>query len=375
MRAQLARTLAMWVRPGRVNTGHAALAPQPARSKLPDPPNLFSAAARPGDTLAVFGCGWADGNSAYVEQALRDKSLRFAVLIYDIIPLRRPEWFDEELETYFRLWLDGVLPMADTILAISAATAADVTAYAKQARLPLRSLPAPIPIGSGFKKSAALPQNSVDGASRQLPPRGSYALIVSTIEARKNHILLFRVWRRLLEEMPADAVPALVFAGQIGWQVADLMQQLRCSKFLGGKLIHFENPTDSELEMLYDGCLFTLYPSLYEGWGLPVTESLAFGRPCITSNTTSMPEAGGALARYIDPDSTTDAYRVIRDTIEDPAGLVEWGLQVRREFRPVEWSESARAVLNALDRDAAQDASDRELRISVHRRAYLSALK
>jgi glycosyltransferase involved in cell wall biosynthesis len=363
VRAQLARKLATWVRSERVNTGYAAVAPQRAQSELRAPQDFFSATARPGDTLAVFGCGWGDGYSTYVERALRDKGLRFAVLIYDIIPLRRPEWFDEGLETYFRKWLDSALPMADTVLAISAATAADVTAYAKQACLPLRSHPTPIPIGSGFKKGAALPQSSVDTASRQLPLPGSYALIVSTIEVRKNHLLLFRVWRRLLEEMPADAVPALVFAGRVGWQVADLMQQLRCSNFLGGKIVHFDNPTDSELELLYDGCLFTLYPSFYEGWGLPVTESLAFGRPCIASNTTSIPEAGGVLARYIDPDSTTDAYRVIHDTIEDQAGLLEWGRRVRRDFRPVAWSESARAVLKALDRETAQYASDQELRI------------
>src|SRR5258708_4019020 len=106
---------------------------------------------------------------------------------------------------------------------------------------------------------------------------------------------------------------------------------------------------------LYGGCLFTLFPSFYEGWGLPVMESHAFGRPCIISKTTSLPEAGGSLARYIDPDNTTDAYQVIRETIQDQAGLREWRDRVRREFRPVEWSQSAHAVLKALD--ATKEAS------------------
>jgi hypothetical protein len=62
-----------------------------------------------------------------------------------------------------------------------------------------------------------------------------------------------------------------------------------------------------------------------------------------------LPEAGGSLARYIDPDNTADAYRVIRETIEDQDGLREWRDRVRREFRRVDWSQSACAVLNALD--------------------------
>jgi glycosyltransferase involved in cell wall biosynthesis len=155
--------------------------------------------------------------------------------------------------------------------------------------------------------------------------------------------------------MPAASVPTLVFAGQVGWRVSDLMRQLHKSRFLDGKIILVESPTDEELEALYKGCLFTVFPSFYEGWGLPVTESLAFGRPCIISKTSSLPEAGGSLARYIDPDNTTDAYKVIRETIQDQAGLREWRDRVRRKFRPIEWSQSARAVLQALD--ATEDAS------------------
>ena len=181
-----------------------------------------------------------------------------------------------------------------------------------------------------------------------MPPSRSYVLIVSTIEARKNHILLFRVWRRLLEEMPRDQIPTLVFAGRVGWLVNDLMQQLRNADYLDGKILLVEDPTDDELETLYAGCRFTLFPSLYEGWGLPVTESLSFGRPCIISRATSLPEAGGNLARYFDPENAGEAYDVIRNAIETPEQTEAWAEQVRREFKPVTWDESARGVLRTL---------------------------
>jgi glycosyltransferase involved in cell wall biosynthesis len=307
-----------------------------------------------GDILAVLGCGWASlGYASFVQNAVREKGLRFALLIYDIIPLRRPEWFEEGVAEHFRTWFDGAITLADTILTISDATARDVTAYSKRNGLSLRAVPTAIPIGTGF--TTRRPSTIVRPVSTRLPPPNTYALIVSTIEVRKNHILLFRVWRRLLEDMPITSVPTLVFAGRVGWLVSDLMQELRNCNFLDGKIIHIDSPTDAELETLYAGCLFTLFPSFCEGWGLPVTESHAFGRPCIISNTSSLPEAGGQLARYIDPDDTTQAYRVIRDTIENRASFWKWRNCLRHEFRPVEWGQSARAVLEVLDQPISKD--------------------
>jgi glycosyltransferase involved in cell wall biosynthesis len=331
----------------------------------------FAVKARAGDILAVLGAAWITPDfGAYIERAMLDKGLRLALLVYDTIPLRRPEWFNEKVVDAVRTWFDGALPLAHAILTISAATARDVSAYALGTKLALRGVPTPIPIGSGFK---SVSQRSPSRAALNgLPPPNSYALIVSTIEVRKNHALLFQIWRRLLEDMPAELVPTLVFAGRVGWLVSDLMEQLRNSRFLNGKIVHIESPTDEELEALYDGCLFTLYPSFYEGWGLPVTESLAFGRPCIISKATSLPEAGGSLARYIDPDNITDAYRVIRETIEDQAGLRSWRERVRREFKPVEWSQSARGMLKLLD--TIEDVSwETETRHCAHERSRSGA--
>jgi glycosyltransferase involved in cell wall biosynthesis len=160
--------------------------------------------------------------------------------------------------------------------------------------------------------------------------------------------LLFRVWQRLLEELPKDEVPALVFAGKPGGLSHDLIAQLHNADFLDGKIVLIQDASDADLTALYRGCLFTLFPSLYEGWGLPVTESLSFGKPCLAGNGTSLPEAGGDLARYFDAEDLRDATRVIRATIEDRAGLAAWEAEVRARFRPVPWSASAAALLPML---------------------------
>ncbi|KAA5614267.1 glycosyltransferase family 4 protein [Rhodovastum atsumiense] len=309
--------------------------------------------ARPGDVLAVMGSPWfCAGHDAMLRSAREDLGLRVVVMIYDIIPLRRPEWCDAVLAATFRRWFHAVVPLADVVFTISRASAEDIRAYAQGTGLKLAGPVVAVPIGTGFGAPPAVPA-TLDRS--RLPEPGSYALFVSTIEARKNHALLFRVWRNLLESLPPGEVPTLVFAGRIGWMVADLLQQIRNSGHLDGKLLIIESPSDAELQALYEGCRFTLFPSLYEGWGLPVTESLAFGKPCLVAATTSLPEAGGKLARYFDPENVADATRMIRSAIIDKDGLRAWEAQVRQEFRPVPWTETAYAVLAAmaLERAAA----------------------
>ena len=201
-----------------------------------------------------------------------------------------------------------------------------------------------LPIGTALGQGAAQAETI-----RALPPHGTYVLIVAIIEVRKNHLLLFRIWRRLLDELPPEQVPTLVFAGRIGWLVGDLMAQIASTGHLGGKLVIVESPSDAELASLYRGCLFTVFPSFYEGWGLPVTESLAAGKPCLISNRTSLPEAGGALARSFDPDDANDAYAKIRAVILDRGDLARWQARVGAEFKPVPWSATVDALLSGLD--------------------------
>ncbi len=332
------RTLREAVRTGLRHRGKTNLAPPSAEGQRD-----FETQAAPGDWLLCLGSPWEVKTYAELVRATCDRhGLRFALLVYDIIPLRRPEWCDRSLTKVFSTWFHSVVPLADQILAISHTTATDTEAYAAENGMALRSHIVPIPLGTGFG------QPPTPLRTTRLPQAGSFVLFVSTIEARKNHILAFRIWRELLATLPREQVPTLVFAGRVGWLVADLMQQLENADWLGGKIRLIEGPSDGELATLYEDCLFTLFPSLYEGWGLPVTESLAHGTPCLASNATSLPEAGGDLARYFDPDNLHDALRAVRAVLEDPAGLAAWRAEVRQNFHPVSWSETASATLRLL---------------------------
>lgn len=341
--------------PGLEGGGRKGPAPQHADAPVEAPLGAASeklgAVVAPGDVLLALGSPWSRPDyEGMVKDLCERHRLRFALLLYDIIPLRHPEWCDHALVLAFRSWLVGMLPLAATVFAISRATAADVEAFAEERGIRLAGRVQPIPLGTGF---GASPPMTREHRPAGLPPAGTYALVVSTIEARKNHALLFRVWCRLVADLPRDQVPTLVFAGRVGWMVGDLMQQLVNAVWLDGKIRLVESPTDAEVEVLYRGCLFTLFPSFAEGWGLPVTESLSFGKPCLVADRPVLREAGGTLARYFDPDNLHDAYRVIRATIEDADGLRAWEARVRREFRAVPWRASAAAILAGVGRGAA----------------------
>ena len=305
---------------------------------------------RPGDTLLILGSPWFRTDYAELLKQVRERCrLRVAMLVYDLIPFARPEYCDPGLVRTFQAWFTGTIPLVDRFFAISRASARDLERYARNTRLTLAAPVAVLPIGTGFGGNGGrLPLPAVTPPRVAALPPG-FVLLVSTIEARKNHLLAFRAWRRLAEMLPAEQLPTLVFAGRVGWMVADLMQQLENCGWLGGKIQLLEDPSDEELAALYAGCRFTLFPSHYEGWGLPVTEGLAFGKTCVASSATSVPEAGGSFCLYHDPENVLEAVAILRRLIAHPAEVVDIEARIRRDFQPTPWSATAKALLAALE--------------------------
>ena len=313
------------------------------RNRVTAATSVEAAAMAAGDVLFGLAAPWSSQHMQRATAAVRDHGLRYATLVYDMIPVVRPEFAGVSVARRFSAWAGGMLPLADLTMAISHATRRDIEGYAARDGFTLRAPVRVVPLGTGFP---SVPASAADAAA---VPDERYVLCVSTIEVRKNHLLLFRAWRRLIDTLPHGQVPLLVFAGSMGWLVDDLMQQLRNSAFLDGRVRVVEAPSDGMLEALYRGAMFTVYPSHYEGWGLPVVESMAFGTPCLAADTSSMPEAGGDLARYFRPDNVGDATRQIRALIDNPQELSAWRDAVRARFRPVPWHRTAEAILAAID--------------------------
>jgi hypothetical protein len=174
-----------------------------------------------------------------------------------------------------------------------------------------------------------------------------FVLFVATIEGRKNHRLIFDIWRRMLAD--GDDPPYLVCVGRVGWKSEPFVAKLVETNYLNGRVILLQGVSDEYLRLLYSRCMFTVFPSLYEGWGLPVGESLAAGKICVCSNRASLPEVAGEFGAYIDIDDPEQSYRVIRDLVTDAPARKRLEQKIRREYQPVTWHTIAERVVAACN--------------------------
>jgi glycosyltransferase involved in cell wall biosynthesis len=311
----------------------------------PAPLRARTEAFRRGDLLLCLGTSWENPRYVgFLDRARRELGVRIAIVVYDIIPVAYPQWVEVPLRQRFERWLDGVVRNADLVLTISEHSRATLLRRASERRIALPPVDI-LRLGSGFPALAAAPDSYVNF---QLPER--FVLYVSTIEARKNHALLLRVWRDLLAKHGAAAVPGLVFVGRRGWLVDDIMSDQFRDGPLRDKVAILSGLSDAELATAYRRCLFTAFPSLMEGWGLPVTESLEQGKLCIASDRGAIPEAGGDLVDYFDPEDDASALAAIERAIFDHDYRRAREARIRREFRRRSWADCAATLIARLDR-------------------------
>jgi hypothetical protein len=177
----------------------------------------------------------------------------------------------------------------------------------------------------------------IDSLRHILPPAASFVLCVSTLESRKNHLLLFKAWEALLDKHDTASVPFLICLGKSGWLFEEGAEFLRSRPALNSRILLISSVSDSALETLYRDSLFTVFNSFYEGWGLPVTESLSYGTLPLVSCNTSLSEAGGRAAIYFRADDVNDLVTklellifndekrlALRDHARANANLREW---------------------------------------------------
>jgi glycosyltransferase involved in cell wall biosynthesis len=303
----------------------------------------FSSFVQPGDILVSLGAPWGVPRYAkHIAEAKRRYGIKHAVLIHDLIPIKYESFVEKRHVAQFRNWLQDAITLSDVVLTVSEYSRDVLVRLAEAFGWSLPRLEVVKP-GSGLN-DLLIERNQT---TIRFPPR--YVLYVSTIEIRKNHRLLVDVWRRLLKQFGADFVPNLILAGKVGWLIDDLLADLEASNYLDGKIMLVSDLSDAELRECYRSCLFTVFPSLCEGWGLPIAESLAQGKFCVASNSTSIPEVGGDLIDYFDPTNEDDAYAKIERLLLDSAYLTEREAQLRAAYRPRTWTDCVNALVATLD--------------------------
>ncbi len=306
-----------------------------------------------GAALLNLGASWWQPDFFMALRLAKESNrISYIPLIYDCIPILRPEFCDTNLHQVFLNWVLGVLDHADYYLAISQSSAREIAEVATQIRRGCVE-PAVIRLDARFSSpgsEAAAPVWRNDEEHATLAALGSepFVLFVSTIEPRKNHLLAFRAWVAMIRKRGLAHTPTLVCVGKLGWMHQRVMTFLQANELLQRKVVILSAMSDTGLAELYRRCLFTLFPSSHEGWGLPVTESLSYGRVPLITASSSLPEAGGEFAEYFDEFCERDLRAKLERLIDDTAYRTLREAKIAQWFHPRNWDDIADEIADCV---------------------------
>ena len=286
VRQFLAFTSAKWrnARTADAGEGKAAV----IRHMFATRPRPVPRATKPRIYLQVSPHHLAD--HAQVGAILRAEGARLITLVHDVIPLSHPEYARPQGADEHRKRVRSIDRYASGIIGNSQATI-DALAPHMQRGLDGRAVRV-----AHFGADAP----DIFGARNEALPDRPYFVYISTIEPRKNHLLLLNVWRRLVERL-GDAAPLLVLVGRRGWENENVIDILERAEALRGHVIEAGEVSDNRMQALVAQSRAMLMPSFAEGFGMPVVEALAAGVPVICSDIVAHREVGGDAPDYLDP--------------------------------------------------------------------------
>ncbi len=262
----------------------------------------------------------------------------FVLSILDLSFVTHPEYTEPKNLEYLRKFVPDSLARAAQVVAISDATR---EAVLKEFKLPAAKVTT-TPLAANPVYGKAVPDEEISRIRAKYGIDRDYVLAVGTLEPRKNLknlLLAFAAMRRNTTEQ-------LVVAGGHGW-LFDETEALLKKLGLGNRVILTGYVPDRELPALYQGAKVFVFPSHYEGFGLPILEAMMGGTPVISSNTSSMPEVGGTAALYFDPSDTKGLRLAIERVLGDEALRERLGEAGKEQAARFSWEETARKTLGA----------------------------
>jgi len=268
-----------------------------------------------------------------------------AVFVHDLAFRLRPREVPWQQRAYFGAVLGRSLRNAAAVLVPSEATRRDLLSCYRIA---------------GLESKIAMVS---EGVSPDVPPaplpvglEAGFILAVGTVEPRKNYSRLLAAYRRLrLESVPVvvgagAALPELVIAGRPGWAYGDTLQRIKAEpgvRYLG----HVD---DATLSALYQSASVLAFPSLYEGFGLPLLEAMAHGVPAVVGNAGALPELADGAAILVDPEDVASIADGLERLLADAALREKLGAEGRRRAADFTWERAAAAAHEVLGRIASK---------------------
>ncbi len=255
-----------------------------------------------GDHLLMLDSSWAAYDEfAATFAAARKARIPIITAVYDLLPITLPPGnFVPGGREWFEAWLRKAIATSDGLVCISKAVADDLIAYIRENKLARSGLRV-----GWWHLGSTLPISAEPDAANRVRNASlrPYALMVGTIEPRKNHTLALDAFE-LLWASGSDL--NLVIAGNPGWMVDGLMDRLRSHIQLNKRIFLFEAATDAEIAFLYRNASMLLFISKGEGFGLPLVEAAHYGRPIVCSRIQSFVEVAQEHAIYVGIDGAKE---------------------------------------------------------------------
>ena len=342
--------------PVRIGTG-GQLCAAPRFGVAPEEQEGAALPLRTGDLLLMLDSSWLEYPAfASAFQAIRQYGGKVITAVYDLVPLLHPDVVAEGMADAFDVWLRRALIESDGLVCISEAVADELVTYICERGLPHRD---GLRIGwwhLGSDISAANDDSGVvlDGPLDRFLDRSNEEalfLCVGTLEPRKRHVTALRAMERLWAE---GLEARLLLMGREGWDMEALVAELRSHPEAGRRLLWVESPSDAELKRAYTSSTALLFPSVYEGFGLPVVEAARNGVGSICSDIPVLREIGGNGILYApvdDVDAWADRIRAVAcgDTRLNPSSTVL-----------LSWNDSSKQLLEVLYADRWKTVMRRE---------------
>ena len=266
------------------------------------------------------------------------------VSVMDVSYVRYSEMFNAHDLYQLQNWTAYSVQKAKKVLTISNSSRDDII---KAYKTPAEKV---VTIYPGIKKILSL-EPRVFGMN-QLKTKyhisDTYILFVGTLQPRKNIVRLIEAFSQVIKSSSNQVKSLdLVIIGRKGWQYEEILTAPR--KFGVTERVRFlENIDDEELEIFYRHALCYVLPSLYEGFGLPVLEAMQRDCPVITSNVSSLPEAGGDAALYVDPENAADIAEKITAVISDEKLRETLIAKGKKQVQKFSWEKAAQETFEVL---------------------------
>ena len=281
-----------------------------------------------------------------LQRAIAASGARLVVFVHDLIPIEYPEYVRPQHAELHQRRIRAVAALAQAVVVNSRATAQALQPFLEEAG---RSPPVlVVPLGVPPRPT----ETNLD------VPR-PYFVCISTIEPRKNHLMLLHVWRQLAKSM-GEQTPHLVLVGRRGWEIENVVDMLERSPAIRAHVTEWTEVSDGKIGALLRGSRALLFASFAEGYGLPVAEALSAGVPVICSDIPSVREVGGDVPEYLDPVDGMGWLRAIQDYSGDDSPRRAAQLARMRNWSATSWSGHVETVLGFLNEVGGVGAASAE---------------